>query len=204
MATPVRLVAFDLDGTLTRGETACEGIARGLGRLERMRELEAAPWAQGRRARQEMAGWYRGRTPEELVAGLASVPLAPGLDAGVRRLQAAGVTVAIVSLTWTFAVAFYAAALGVTDFTGTALGPRGGIRHLWPEDKPRWVLALARRRGIPPQQIAAAGDSDGDVPLLAAVGLPFFVGASPPPGVPGLRHRPGADIDALAREMLGP
>ncbi len=37
----IRLVAFDLDGTLLRGDTVCEVLARRLGRLDRMRELEA-------------------------------------------------------------------------------------------------------------------------------------------------------------------
>ena len=36
----LRLAAFDLDGTLLRGRTACEAIAKGIGRLGRMRELE--------------------------------------------------------------------------------------------------------------------------------------------------------------------
>ena len=36
----LRLAAFDLDGTLLRGQTACEAISKGIGRIERMRELE--------------------------------------------------------------------------------------------------------------------------------------------------------------------
>jgi len=36
-----RLVAFDLDGTLLRGDTVCEALARRMGHFERMRELEA-------------------------------------------------------------------------------------------------------------------------------------------------------------------
>ena len=36
---PIRLAAFDLDGTLLRGETVCEAIARPLGRLERMQAI---------------------------------------------------------------------------------------------------------------------------------------------------------------------
>jgi phosphoserine phosphatase len=36
----IRLVVFDLDGTLTRGDTVCCVIARKLGHFERMLELE--------------------------------------------------------------------------------------------------------------------------------------------------------------------
>ena len=37
----VKLVAFDLDGTLLRGNTVLEVLAAGLGRLERMHEEDA-------------------------------------------------------------------------------------------------------------------------------------------------------------------
>ena len=30
----LRLAAFDLDGTLLRGQTACEAIAKGIGRID--------------------------------------------------------------------------------------------------------------------------------------------------------------------------
>ena len=36
----MRIAAFDLDGTLLRGQTACEAIAMGIGRIGRMREFE--------------------------------------------------------------------------------------------------------------------------------------------------------------------
>ncbi len=36
---PIKLVAFDLDGTLLRGSTVCQVLAGALGRAERMNEL---------------------------------------------------------------------------------------------------------------------------------------------------------------------
>lgn len=36
----IRLVVFDLDGTLIRGRTICEVVADGLGHRDRMRVLE--------------------------------------------------------------------------------------------------------------------------------------------------------------------
>jgi phosphoserine phosphatase len=38
---PFGLALFDLDGTLLRGPTVCEVLARALGRLNHMRQLEA-------------------------------------------------------------------------------------------------------------------------------------------------------------------
>ena len=55
----VRIAAFDLDGTLTRGQTACEAIAEGIGHIGRMRELEQLESSQIEEimaAREEMAG----------------------------------------------------------------------------------------------------------------------------------------------------
>ncbi len=41
MERPIRLAAFDLDGTLIRGSTCVEGIARAIGRVEECAAFEA-------------------------------------------------------------------------------------------------------------------------------------------------------------------
>ena len=58
----LRLAAFDLDGTLLRGQTACEAIAKGIGRIERMRELERLESTDI----EEMAEWYSDFTFSDL------------------------------------------------------------------------------------------------------------------------------------------
>ena len=51
------IVAFDLDGTLLRGLTVSELIAKGLGRLEQMRKFEGLKQeAELIAAREEIAG----------------------------------------------------------------------------------------------------------------------------------------------------
>ena len=79
MAAPVRLVAFDVDGTLLRGATVCELLAEPLGFAERMRELERnlSREEDVRAASEEMAGWYAGRRYEELCQPVRDVELAP-------------------------------------------------------------------------------------------------------------------------------
>ncbi len=79
--TAVRLVAFDLDGTLLRGDTICEGIARRLGHLERMREFERLTEIGAMTAaREELAGYYRQVTTAVLQDCLGTLRLAPGLS----------------------------------------------------------------------------------------------------------------------------
>ena len=199
----VRLVVFDLEGTLLRGHTVCEAIAEGLGRLPRMRELEALPWAQWFSARAEMASWYAGHSESHLLAGLTRLTFAPGVHEAVAWLHARGITTAICSLTWRFAVAEVAKGLGIPWYVGTDLSPEGHITHFLPEDKPVWTLALARRLGVEARCVAAVGDSAGDIPLLQAVPVGVFVGATVPPPLAGkVVHLPGADIRDVARRLV--
>jgi len=201
---PIRLAAFDLDGTLIRADTCCEALARPLGRLERMRAFERRTTVAGiAAARTEMVGWYDGIPGDTLCAPLAAVPLAPGAAEGFRLLRQHGIATAIVSITWEFAVARFARRLGADYFVGTGLATDGRIAHFWPEDKARWVAALAGRLGCDLRAVAAVGDSHGDVPMLRAVGAPFFVGQQLPEGLATAVHRPAGDIKQIARCIVG-
>jgi len=204
MVDRVRLVAFDLDGTLLRGETVCEALARGLGRIERMRELERATTPQElRAAREEMARWYADASAESLTECLPSLSLAPGVAAGFELLRRHRIRTAIVSITWEFAVEWFARIFGADHFVGTRPCPGGRIEHFWPEDKPGWLETLARRLAVPISQVAAVGDSAGDIVMLNMVGRPYFVGPTLLETLRGrAEHCPGAGIDDLARRVV--
>src|SRR6266576_3924447 len=101
----IRLVAFDVDGTLIHGETVSETLARRVGYLERMQELERIqeeidfiP------AREEIASWYRSIPFAELCTCLQSARLAPGVKEGIALLKQHQIKIALVSVTWEFAV----------------------------------------------------------------------------------------------------
>jgi HAD superfamily phosphoserine phosphatase-like hydrolase len=196
----VRLVAFDLDGTLVRGPTICESLAEPLGKLSRMREFEQlCDLAQLRTARQEMLGWY-GDAPQALYDKL-SLELAPGAAEAFELLAQRRVQTAIVSITWSFAVERLARRLGADAWVGTD-ARCGEIQHFWPQDKPVWLARHASTLGIKMSQVAAVGDSHGDVPMLAAVGHPFFVGADLPREIAHAVHAPNADMREIARLIL--
>jgi len=200
---PRGVVAFDLDGTLLRGPTVCELLAEPLGRLAEMRRFETlAAEAEIAAARREMARWYEGRTPAQLCAGLEAAHWAPGAREGVALLQSHGVEVVIASITWRFAVEWVAERLGVARVLGTKLEADGGVRDVWPRDKARWLEDVRAELALPPERVAAVGDSGSDAELLSAASLRFYVGAGPPPDVPALAHRPGGDLLAIARETL--
>ena len=197
----VRLAAFDLDGTLIRGPTICESLAEYLGKLPRMHEMEQMrDVAEIRAARQEMLAWY-GEPPEALCANLSHVSIAPGAAEAFESLALQGIHTAIVSITWSFAVAWFARRFGAGAWVGTD-ARCGEIQHFWPSDKPLWLARHASSLGIDLSEVAAVGDSLGDVPMLAAVGHPFFVGAELPREIAHAVHAPNADLRDIARLML--
>jgi HAD superfamily phosphoserine phosphatase-like hydrolase len=196
------LVLFDLDGTLLRGATVCEVLAARLGRIEEMKQFESLTGqTEIAAARREMARWYTQISPGGLIECLSEAQWAPGAIEGVRLLREAGVHMGIASITWGFAVAWFAAQLGVEHFLATELGKGGYIEHVWPEDKRVWMERLASRLQVQTENVAAVGDSFGDVPMLQAASMAFYVGLHPPPGTTVL-HRPAANVLVLAREIL--
>ena len=197
------LAVFDLDGTLLRGRTVCELLAEPLGRLDRMQQLERfATEADLAAARDEMATWYRGRPVSQLTAGLQAVPFAPGTEEAVALLHRSGVTVAIASITWEFAVECFARRLGVTHFIGTRLGPADAVEHVWPRDKARWAQALRRQLSIPANRLVAVGDSSGDADMLQIAAHRVFVGDRVPPAIADVYHAPAANLLTVVRWIL--
>lgn len=197
----VRLVAFDLDGTLIHGPTICETLAEPLGKLSRMREFEQLrDVAQLRAARQEMLTWY-GEPLNALCEQLTDVAIAPGADEAFELLARRGVQTAIVSITWSFAVEWFARRFGAGAWIGTG-AQSGEIQHFWPSDKPVWLARHAGALGIDMSEVAAVGDSHGDVPMLASVGHPFYVGADLPAEIAHAVHAPNADLYVIAQRIL--
>jgi HAD superfamily phosphoserine phosphatase-like hydrolase len=200
---PSGLVTFDLDGTLLRGPTVCEVLAARLGRLPRMRHFETLTRPEEiESAREEMVGWYRGVERSELVAVLRDATLAPNAGEAIALLRRHGFVVSIASITWEFAVAWFAGQFGISHYSGTGLLPDGRVVHEWPRDKPTRVLRLVSDLGIPHHRTAAVGDSAGDVPMLQAVRHPFFVGPRLPDGVAHATHLRDADMLALANHLI--
>jgi phosphoserine phosphatase len=198
------IAAFDLDGTLLRGDTVCEVLAKRLGRLEEMKRFEAftaeSDIADGRA---QMVEWYRGCSAGDLEAQLDNATWAPGAHEAIRLLHEAGIAVGIASITWKFAVRWFAERIGICHFLGTDLDQNGEIQHVWGRDKARWLQDLADLHGISHDRIAAVGDSAGDAEMLRVAGLRFFVGPKLVPETGPVIHLPGADLRIVARRIIG-
>jgi HAD superfamily phosphoserine phosphatase-like hydrolase len=205
-AALIRLAAFDLDGTLVRDRTCVEAIARTISREEECAAFERLQM-RGRphvlavtAAREAMAEWYRPYTYEELTAGLSELTLAPGSEEAFALLRRHGVVTAIVSITWSFAVEWFARRLGADYAHGTRLID-GRVEHVWPADKGRWLRSLSKRLDLPQQAVAAVGDSEGDRELLEAAGVRYCVGARKVEVV-DVVHMPRASILEIAQQVV--
>jgi HAD superfamily phosphoserine phosphatase-like hydrolase len=196
------LVAFDVDGTLLRGETICECIGRQIGKAAEMRAFERLTSRDEiAAARREMATWYRPYTRQALLDCLQTVRLAPGARKGFAQLREAGVKTALVSITWSFAVEWLAKELGADFAVGTDWLDTGEVADFWPDDKAIWLEQLMRRLNIAREAVAVVGDSAGDIPMLKLAGRGYFVGAAMPGLPPHVQHYPGASIDVLVGAM---
>ena len=144
----MRIAAFDLDGILIRGKTACEAMAEGIGRAERMREFEqlrSDQFKEVKAAREEMAEWYSSYTASDICAHLITAPVTPGVVEAFSLLHEEGFKIAIVSLTWGFAAEWFAQRFGADYSVGQGLSKDGTITHFWPQGKALWLTELATR-----------------------------------------------------------
>ena len=155
-------------------------------------------------AREEMAGWYSAYALGDLREHLNKIRVAPGVDGGFSLLRARGFKIAIVSLTWKFAVEWFADVLGADYSVGTGLSSDGLITHFWPQDKALWLTRLAHGIGVEMRDVAAVGDSRGDIPMLLSVGHRYWVGQTIPLELDGeVVHEPRGDIHRVAHHIVG-
>jgi phosphoserine phosphatase len=149
-----------------------------------------------------MALWYRDVPHAAILDSLQNVQWAPGLARGIALLQAAGFAIGIASITWRFAVEYFADQWGIEHCLATTLHDVGRIDHVWPEHKAEWLLELSKRLGIPGAHTAAVGDSAGDYDMLSVANTSIFVGTELPQRQQNWLHWPAADIEHIASHLL--
>jgi phosphoserine phosphatase len=179
------------------------GIAKGIGRVERMSELEAGHiLTDVERGPAEIGSWYLPLGRAVVESHLASLTIAPGADEGCELLREAGVDFGLVSVTWKFAVELFAARFGASSVAATGLDWRTGeVDRFGPDDKAPWLTAYMATHELEAIQVAAVGDSPADLAMLRAAGVGYYVG-EPDPDIESVIHQPNADIRELAAEIL--
>lgn len=167
------LHVFDMDGTLLRGSTAGLEIARRLGCLDELVELELSfAGTQDTRAFAAASALLWRELTAELVAEVfRAAPWIGGLPEVLADIRDRGEH----SMVITMSPDFFAAGLrgtGVDEVVASAFPPLplraqpdpAGI--LTPDDKVRIVETGLARRGLTARQCVAYGDSWSDIPLF--------------------------------------
>lgn len=187
-----------------RGENICGCIARNIGRAAEMDAFELFRSREEITAgREAMLEWYAPHSRVKLLEYLKNdLRLAPGVRDGFARLKSDGVKIALVSITWQFAVEWLANDLGADYAVGTGWDEHDKIGHFWPEDKAIWLLSLLEKLEIEANSLVAVGDSYGDIPMLKLARRSYYVGDTLPSELQHVNHWPDADISAIVSDVL--
>lgn len=203
--TKTKVVIFDLDGTILKNRSSCELVANRLGTLSQMVAFENFRSEKDIIfARETMASWYKKYSNEELVSMLQGFELAEGTHRAFEILRSHNIKTAISSITWNFAVKYFAEMLSVDFWKSTELDENGQIDHFWPEDKAVFAKELSKTLGLTLDEVAGVGDSFGDIPLLKVCGTKIFVGESLPNELKkfNVGHYPKGNLEEIVQDLL--
>jgi phosphoserine phosphatase len=186
--TALPVVVFDLDGTLLRGTTVSLLLAEWLGQTAEIAELERAFHAHeisNRVVADTSAGWLAGKSTAEAWKVLASGHWIDGMAETFRILDAAGASLLLGTITWSFAAEMLGEHYGFAAVSGTEMRVDRGVlsgtvrRYFDEHDKARFVEEWCAQNGFSMSQVAAIGDSRSDIPLFRRVGRSIALNATP-------------------------
>ncbi|NOZ46457.1 MAG: hypothetical protein GXO79_06705 [Chlorobi bacterium] len=169
---------IDLDGTIIRKQTVCQIIAQDIGKSARMNELELnhsnSTIVENR---SEILSWYKGFSNNQLIESLNKAKFGSGVFQLCNYCNMNKIPFAIVSLTWDFAVNYFAQMFGADSYLGTEIDIKTQeIEHVFPENKRKFVIDFALEQKLDISKCCAIGDSWGDYPMLEACGLGLVIG----------------------------
>ncbi len=208
----IRLVAFDLDGTLIPGTTVSLSLARHLGYEAELEELERQ-FRDGEIGNSVIADFeaerLRGLPVAEFEEVIGRIPLIQGLSETVEALKSDGITAFIATITCSFAPRVYQRRFGFDGYCGTEVGEADGrltgevIRYCDEFDKLDYVKAECARRGLEARHCAALGDSRSDIPLFHWAGRSMAINASPAARAAAQSAIETSDLRDTLRYLIG-
>ncbi|MFI5937772.1 HAD family hydrolase [Actinoplanes sp. NPDC051494] len=187
MSVRFPVIAFDLDGTLLRGTSASLVIARSMGTLAAVEELERAYTAyeiDNVEFATREARLFAGLTADDIRHHLRDAPWIGGVAETLDTLAEQGAQLLLATLAWTFAGeqlphAYRFAALSGArmEYVDGRLTGRVGA-HISEDGKLDFVEQWCAEHGYKLGDVAAVGDSRSDVPLFRAAGTAVAINAS--------------------------
>lgn len=189
----IKLVAFDVDGTLTAEKSAWEFAHRRFGLWQGEGEKYLDMFLSGEITYEEFARLdalrWRGIPYDKLVKVLDEIPYMPGAVEAVEVLQDSGVEVALISCGLMPLVERIAKELDIKYFVGNELKIEGGILtgearvnvslDLDSISKGAYLKKLRSELGISPAETAAVGDGIGDLHMFKTARTSLLVNCTP-------------------------
>ncbi|UNC91784.1 HAD-IB family phosphatase [Candidatus Contubernalis alkaliaceticus] len=185
----VKLVAFDVDGTLTVEKSAWAYIHRKLGIWEDVGEkylnqFRAGEITYAEFARLDALRW-KGISWDRLINILEEISVMEKAKEAVEKIKQNHVEVALISSGLLPLVERVAHELEIKHFTGNELVVEEGILtgeakvnvslDVWELSKGAYLNRLTSSLNISPVEVAAVGDGLGDLDMFKAAGVPLLV-----------------------------
>lgn len=208
----IKVVSFDLDGTIVPGTTTGRFIARRLGHGTTMDALEEA-YTRGEITNRVVADrdgrYYHGKDKARIHELLRTAPVISGLRPTIAALKEAGIHVILGTITWRFIAEYYMNEYGFLAASGvemeeTSEGSLTGrvTRYFDETDKVEFVASFCAARGIPISECAAVGDSRSDISLFKAAGLAIAFNATEQAKAYASVHLDAADLASILPYIL--
>lgn len=209
----IRMVVFDVDGTLTAHKSVWQYIHERLGLWEGNAERYQAAYRRGDIDYAEFcrldAGLWRGIGESRLRELIAGIEYNPGVPRALGRLKETGLPLAAVSTGLSLLVDRVAADLDIDYTISNRLIADGGRItgevELKVSDgrKGEAVARLAESSGIEPRAMAAVGDSETDIGIFRPAGFSVAYGNVPDSVAAAVdRLVPGGDFGRVADVIL--
>ncbi|SFR00335.1 HAD family hydrolase [Desulfoscipio geothermicus] len=190
----LKLIAFDMDGTLTNVRSSWEYLHRRMGIWTGQAEIYQELFLAGKISYEEFcrldAAMWRGINLDEIVTILNEIPLHPAAEKVMHLCRDLGAKPVLLSTGVKILADRLAGQLGFHYHTANELAHRDGVMtggcvihvttHGTEKTKEAFLRKLMAELGATPRETAAVGDSIGDLGMLGEAGL--GVAVNPHPG----------------------
>lgn len=188
----IKLVAFDVDGTLTAEKSAWAYIHRKLGIWEDIGEKYLNQFRSGEITYAEFARLdalrWKGVSWDQLISILDEISVMEKAVEAVEKIKQQEVEVALISSGLLPLVERVALELDIKYYVGNQLMVEEGILtgkakvnvslDIWEMSKGAYLNRLTDQLKISPGETAAVGDGIGDLDMFNAAGIPLLVNCS--------------------------
>ena len=199
MKHPIKLAAFDLDGTVLEHNSSWVAIHRHFG-TEHLGAASLRLYTEGKIdyrefMRRDIASWPRGVSRDEIERILSDYKIRREAPKVFKELRARGIQTALVTSGIDILARDVARDLQIDHWVANGLkfGKDGrlllrGVGRVDPTRKDRAYKKLLRRLGVPPKSTIAVGDTIYDLAFLKSAGLGFMLAHSTRVSDPEIMH----------------